>query len=143
MPGFDIPLANFELQQQSILLVEEKLHVRMSLGRHFDADHGPVFEFAGQAIGSKMGFIYLRGEYRYLLKIMEKAIDDAYAKGFLGKNIFGSNLDFDVISHTGAGAYEVGEESALVMRRRADFARPSASRPDQHVRRPRHARQHR
>jgi NADH:ubiquinone oxidoreductase subunit F (NADH-binding) len=40
---------------------------------------------AGLAIGSKMGFIYLRGEYRYLLKIMEKAIDDAYAKGFLGK----------------------------------------------------------
>src|ERR1700744_5677561 len=61
-----------------------------------------------------MGFIYLRGEYRYLLKIMEKAIDDAYAKGFLGKNIFGSNVDFDVVSHTGAGAYEVGEESALM-----------------------------
>ena len=36
-----------------------------------------------------MGFIYLRGEYRYLLKIMEKAVADAYAKGFLGKNIFG------------------------------------------------------
>src|SRR6201993_2349450 len=69
---------------------------------------------AGLAIGSKLGFIYLRGEYRYLLKIMEKAIDDAYAKGFLGKNIFGSNVDFDVISHTGAGAYEVGEESALM-----------------------------
>ena len=40
---------------------------------------------AGLAIGAKMGFIYLRGEYRYLLKIMEKAIADAYAKGFLGK----------------------------------------------------------
>ena len=37
-----------------------------------------------------MGFIYLRGEYRYLLEIMEKAVADAYAKGFLGKNIFGS-----------------------------------------------------
>ena len=47
---------------------------------------------AGLAIGAKMGFIYLRGEYRYLLKIMEKAIADAYAKGFLGKNIFGSGL---------------------------------------------------
>ncbi len=69
---------------------------------------------AGLAIGAKMGFVYLRGEYRYLLKIMEKAIDDAYAKGFLGKGIFGSDLDFDVISHTGAGAYEVGEESALM-----------------------------
>ena len=45
---------------------------------------------AGLAIGSKLGFIYLRGEYRYLLKIVEKAVADAYAKGFLGKNIFGS-----------------------------------------------------
>src|SRR5437016_11418026 len=43
---------------------------------------------AGLAIGAKTGFIYLRGEYRYLLKIMGKAVADAYAKGFLGKNIF-------------------------------------------------------
>ncbi len=69
---------------------------------------------AGLAIGAKMGFIYLRGEYRYLLTIMEKAIADAYAKGFLGKGIFGSNFDFEVVSQTGAGAYEVGEESALM-----------------------------
>src|ERR1700753_1697487 len=69
---------------------------------------------AGMAIGAKMGFIYLRGEYRYLLKIVEKAGADAYAKGFLGKNIFGSGIDFDVITQTGAGAYEVGEESALM-----------------------------
>jgi len=69
---------------------------------------------AGLAIGAKTGFIYLRGEYRYLLKIMEKAIADAYAKGFLGKGIFGSQFDFEVISQTGAGAYEVGEESALM-----------------------------
>src|ERR1700678_717414 len=83
----------------------------------FEHDPHSVIEgviIAGLAIGSKMGFIYLRGEYRYLLKIMEKAIDDAYAKGFLGKGIFGSNIDFDIISHTGAGAYEVGEESALM-----------------------------
>ncbi|MGC9292642.1 MAG: NADH-quinone oxidoreductase subunit NuoF [Acidobacteriaceae bacterium] len=69
---------------------------------------------AGLAVNAKMGFIYLRGEYRYLLKIMEKAIADAYAKGFLGKGIFGTDKDFDIISHTGAGAYEVGEESALM-----------------------------
>jgi NADH-quinone oxidoreductase subunit F len=70
---------------------------------------------AGLAIGSKMGFIYLRGEYRYLLKIVEKAVADAYAKGFLGKNIFGvQGLDFDIVTQTGAGAYEVGEESALM-----------------------------
>jgi len=69
---------------------------------------------AGLAIGSRMGFIYLRGEYRYLLEIMEKAVADAYAKGFLGKNIFGSDVEFQVITQSGAGAYEVGEESALM-----------------------------
>ncbi len=54
----------------------------------FEHDPHSIIEgviIAGLAIGSKMGFIYLRGEYRYLLKIMEKAIDEAYAKGFLGK----------------------------------------------------------
>jgi NADH-quinone oxidoreductase subunit F len=83
----------------------------------FEHDPHSVIEgviIAGLAINAKMGFIYLRGEYRYLLKIMERAIEEAYAKGFLGKNIFGSGVDFDVLSHTGAGAYEVGEESALM-----------------------------
>src|ERR1035438_8488650 len=69
---------------------------------------------AGLAIGAKVGFIYLRGEYRYLLRIMTKAVSDAYSKGFLGKNIFGSDTEFQVITQTGAGAYEVGEESALM-----------------------------
>ena len=69
---------------------------------------------AGIAVGAKLGFIYLRGEYRYLIEIMEKAVADAYAKGILGKNIFGSDTAFDVIVQTGAGAYEVGEESALM-----------------------------
>jgi len=45
---------------------------------------------------------------------MQKAIRDAYAKGFLGKNIFGSGKTFNVYWHGGAGAYEVGEESALM-----------------------------
>ena len=45
---------------------------------------------------------------------MQKAIADAYAQGFSGKNIFGSGSDFDVYWHGGAGAYEVGEESALM-----------------------------
>src|SRR6201986_961521 len=83
----------------------------------FEHDPHAVIEgviIAGLAIGAKMGFIYLRGEYRYLLKIMERAIADSYEKGFLGKGIFGSNVDFDIVSHTGAGAYEVGEESALM-----------------------------
>jgi NADH-quinone oxidoreductase subunit F len=69
---------------------------------------------AGIAVGAHKGFIYLRGEYRYLLEIMEKAVADAYAKGLLGKNIFDSGFDFEVVTHSGAGAYEVGEESALM-----------------------------
>ncbi len=66
------------------------------------------------AVGAKSGYIYIRGEYRYLLNIMQKAIRDAYAKGFIGKNIFGSGRDLDIYWHGGAGAYEVGEESALM-----------------------------
>src|SRR5512147_469541 len=69
---------------------------------------------AGLSIKAKVGFIYIRGEYRYLVDIIRKALADAYARGFLGKNIFGSGVDFDVYWHTGAGAYEVGEESALM-----------------------------
>ena len=69
---------------------------------------------AGLAIGAKMGFIYLRGEYRYLIQIVERAVAEAYERGFLGKNIFGSETEFQVIVQTGAGAYEVGEESALM-----------------------------
>jgi NADH-quinone oxidoreductase subunit F len=68
----------------------------------------------GLSIKAKVGFIYMRGEYRYLVNIMRRALEEAYARGFLGKNIFGSGVDFDVYWHTGAGAYEVGEESALM-----------------------------
>jgi NADH-quinone oxidoreductase subunit F len=69
---------------------------------------------AGRAIGAHMGFIYIRGEYRYVLDIVQTALDESYARGYLGKNILGSGFDFDLVVHTGAGAYECGEESALM-----------------------------
>ena len=69
---------------------------------------------AGRAVGAHQGYIYVRGEYRYVLDILDKAIAEAYAKGYLGKNILGSGFDFDLVTHTGAGAYECGEESALM-----------------------------
>ena len=69
---------------------------------------------AGRAIGSHQGFIYIRGEYRYVLDIVQKAITEAYERGYLGKNILGSGFDYDLLIHTGAGAYECGEESALM-----------------------------
>ena len=83
----------------------------------FEQDPHAVIEgvmIAAIAIGSHSGYIYIRGEYRYLSEIMQKALADAYAKGFLGKNIFGSGYDLDIYWHGGAGAYEVGEESALM-----------------------------
>src|SRR6266481_1087138 len=69
---------------------------------------------AGRAIDSHQGFIYIRGEYRYVLDIVDAALAEAYARGYLGKNILGTGFDFELLTHTGAGAYECGEESALM-----------------------------
>src|SRR5579863_1745033 len=69
---------------------------------------------AGRAVDSHKGYIYIRGEYRYLIEAMDRAIADAYSRGYLGKNILGTGFDFDLYTHTGAGAYECGEESALL-----------------------------
>jgi NADH-quinone oxidoreductase subunit F len=69
---------------------------------------------AGLAVGAQSGYAYVRGEYRYVIDIMDVAIAEAYAKGYLGKNILGSGFNFDLATHTGAGAYECGEESALM-----------------------------
>src|ERR1700678_2527307 len=83
---------------------------------------------AGLAIGAKTGFIYLRGEYRYLLKIVEKAVADAYAKGFLVRKIFGNQgVPFGTTPQTGAGAYEVAEESALLESLKGKRASPASS----------------
>ena len=69
---------------------------------------------AGLAVDSHKGYIYIRGEYRYLIDIMDRAIAESYARGYLGRNIQGTGFDFDVYTHTGAGAYECGEETALL-----------------------------
>jgi NADH-quinone oxidoreductase subunit F len=69
---------------------------------------------AGRAINAHNGYIYIRGEYRYVLDIVDGALAEAYERGYLGKNILGSGFDFDLLIHTGAGAYECGEESALM-----------------------------
>jgi NADH-quinone oxidoreductase subunit F len=69
---------------------------------------------AGYAIQAHQGYIYIRGEYRYLMEIMDRALQEAYARGYLGQNILGSGFHFDLATHTGAGAYECGEETALL-----------------------------
>ena len=83
----------------------------------FEQDPHSIIEgvmIAAMAVGAASGYIYVRGEYRYLSIIMQNAIREAYARGFIGKNIFGSGRDLDIFWHGGAGAYEVGEESALM-----------------------------
>ena len=69
---------------------------------------------AAWTIKSNKGYVFTRGEYRYQIECMDRAIAEAYERGILGKNVFGSGWDFDLYTHTGAGAYECGEESALL-----------------------------
>jgi NADH-quinone oxidoreductase subunit F len=66
------------------------------------------------ALGAKKSFIYVRGELMYVIKILEKAIAEATAAGFLGKNILGSGYDLELIVQPGGGAYICGEETALL-----------------------------
>ena len=69
---------------------------------------------ASYAVGAQRAFVYIRGEFFLGVKRWIKAIDDAYAKGFLGKNILGSGFSLDLSVHRGAGAYICGEETALI-----------------------------
>lgn len=69
------------------------------------------------AIGAKVAYIYIRGEYHKWIKLMQKALDDAYAAGYVGermKETFGTDFYCDIYIHKGAGAYICGEESALM-----------------------------
>jgi NADH-quinone oxidoreductase subunit F len=66
------------------------------------------------ALGANTSYIYIRGEFMYILHILEKAIAEAYANGFLGKNILGSGYDLDLVVAPGGGAYICGEETALL-----------------------------
>jgi NADH-quinone oxidoreductase subunit F len=69
---------------------------------------------ASYAIGCHTMFCYIRGEFNHSIDRMEAAVHDAYAKGHLGKNIYGSGYDLDMIVHSGGGAYICGEETALL-----------------------------
>ena len=66
------------------------------------------------AIEAHLAFIYVRGEFTLSAERLEGAIAEARAQGFLGKNIFGSGYDLDIVVHRGAGAYICGEETALL-----------------------------
>ena len=66
------------------------------------------------ALGSNVTYIYIRGEYAWIPDILEQAIDEAKAAGFLGNNILGTGFNCEIYVHRGAGAYICGEETALI-----------------------------
>ncbi|MDR2616152.1 MAG: NADH-quinone oxidoreductase subunit NuoF [Oscillospiraceae bacterium] len=68
----------------------------------------------GFVIGARTGVIYVRAEYPLAIHRLEKAIEQARARGYLGKNLFGSGFDFDIYIKAGAGAFVCGEETALI-----------------------------
>ncbi|MEJ5329593.1 MAG: NADH-quinone oxidoreductase subunit NuoF [Desulfobaccales bacterium] len=69
---------------------------------------------AGYAVGASQGYIYVRGEYYLSKHRLNKAIEQARAKGFLGKNLFGTDFSFDIEVRSGFGCYICGEETALI-----------------------------
>jgi NADH-quinone oxidoreductase subunit F len=88
-----------------------KDHVLMERNPHL------LFEgclIACHAIGAKVAYIYIRGEFRHVMRVLEAEIEAARGAGYLGKDILGSGFDCEIFVHPGAGAYEAGEESALL-----------------------------
>ena len=81
------------------------------------------------AIGAKVAYIYIRGEFYHVQKLMEAELARAYAAGYVGKNIMGSGFDCDIVIHRGAGAYEAGEETALIESLEGKRAQPRIKPP--------------
>lgn len=69
---------------------------------------------AAYAIGSHKAYVYIRGEYFRPAKRLQRALDEVYSQGWLGRNIQGTGFDLDIVIHRGAGAYICGEETALL-----------------------------
>jgi NADH-quinone oxidoreductase subunit F len=86
---------------------------------HVLMERNPHLLFEGcligcHAIGAKVAYIYIRGEFYHVQRVLEAEIEAARAGGYLGRNILGSGFDCEIYVHRGAGAYEAGEESALL-----------------------------
>ena len=84
---------------------------------------------AAYAIGASKAYIFLRGEYTRSVQTLGKAISEANAKGYLGRNIFQTGFDLDIILHTSAGRYICGEETALLNALEGKRANPRAKPP--------------
>ena len=103
-----------------------KDHVLMERNPHLLIEGCAIGCFA---IGAKVAYIYIRGEFYHVQETLERAIEEAYRAGFLGKNILGSGFDCDVYVHRGAGAYEAGEETALIESLEGKRAQPRIKPP--------------
>ena len=103
-----------------------KDHVLMERNPHLLIEGCAI---ACYAIGAKTAYIYIRGEFYHVQQVLEAEIKKAYAAGYLGKNIFGSGFDCDVFVHRGAGAYEAGEETALIESLEGKRAQPRIKPP--------------
>jgi NADH-quinone oxidoreductase subunit F len=103
-----------------------KDHVLMERNPHLLIEGCAI---ACYAIGAKVAYIYIRGEFYHVQQVLEAEIARAYEAGFLGKNILGSGFDCDVYVHRGAGAYEAGEETALIESLEGKRAQPRLKPP--------------
>jgi NADH-quinone oxidoreductase subunit F len=103
-----------------------KDHVLMERNPHLLIEGCAI---ACHAIGAAIAFIYIRGEFLHVQEVLEAEIAKAYEAGYLGKNIFGSGFDCDVYLHRGAGAYEAGEETALIESLEGKRAQPRIKPP--------------
>jgi NADH-quinone oxidoreductase subunit F len=84
---------------------------------------------AAYAMGVSVSYVYIRGEYARWIKLFQKALDDAYAAGYIGKQILGSDFSTEMYIHKGAGAYICGEESALMTSIEGDRGYPRVKPP--------------
>jgi len=91
-----------------------------------------IFEgclIACHAIGARVAYIYIRGEFLHVQRVLEQQLEAAYAKGYAGKNIMGLGFDCEIHIHRGAGAYEAGEETALLESLEGKRAQPRLKPP--------------
>jgi len=101
---------------------------------HVLMERNPHLLFEGCLIGcwairAKVAYIYIRGEFLHIQRLMEAELAKAYAQGYAGKNIMGSGWDCDIVIHRGAGAYEAGEETALIESLEGKRAQPRIKPP--------------
>jgi NADH-quinone oxidoreductase subunit F len=101
---------------------------------HVLMERNPHLLFEGcligcHAIGAKVAYIYIRGEFYHVQQVMEEQIEAARRAGYIGRNIMGTGFDCEIYVHRGAGAYEAGEETALLESLEGKRAQPRIKPP--------------